>query len=171
MSDAADEPNPYAPPETVDAPPPSVAGGDAPLATLSSRFVANLLDGLLYTPTVIPGAIVMGAQGDTQGSLGAIVMGIGVTAFAVYQWYLVATTGQSLAKRWLKIKIVMLDGSPVTFMSGVFVRTWVVAILGAIPYIGGILALADPLMIFSATRRTLHDRMAGTKVVDVSMRF
>ena len=55
------------------------------------------------------------------------VMGLMVLAFMGYQWYLISTTGQSLAKRWMGIKIVRIDGTPVNFVNGVILRSWVMA--------------------------------------------
>jgi uncharacterized RDD family membrane protein YckC len=92
-------------------------------------------------------------------------MGLMVLSFMIYQWYLIATTGQSLAKRWLGIKIVRLDGSPVGFVNGVILRSWVVGALSNIPILGTIIGLVNPLMIFGEERRCLHDHIAGTRVV------
>jgi uncharacterized RDD family membrane protein YckC len=86
-------------------------------------------------------------------------------ALWIYQWYLVSTTGQTLGKRWAGIRIVKVDGSPVTFVSAVLMRSWVFSALTMVPYIGTVLALADIVMIFGSERRTVHDHLAGTQVI------
>jgi uncharacterized RDD family membrane protein YckC len=62
------------------------------------------------------------------------VSGIAWLGVLLLQAYLVTTTGQSIAKRWFRIKIVKVDGSPVNFVSGVLLRiagTKVINLLGA----------------------------------------
>lgn len=163
--------NPYAPP--VDN---MMTGGDAGaeemqmLAARSTRLGAAILDGLVLLAAIVPGAILMGVMGKRDMVVGAIVMGLAWFGLSVYQWYLISTTGQSLAKRWLGIKIVKVDGSPVDFVSGVILRGWVVGLMGAIPYIGSFVGLIDALMIFGAEQRCLHDQIAGTKVIVAPLR-
>src|SRR4051794_30205895 len=41
----------------------------------------------------------------------------------IYQFSLIARTGQSLGKRWLRIEIVGTDGSPPGWLRGVLLRT------------------------------------------------
>jgi uncharacterized RDD family membrane protein YckC len=159
--------NPYAPP--------AVASTDtlAPLeqetkrpAERGARLVACVVDWVLYVLAALPGvALIDTPKTETIGWIASFG---GAAAMAAYQWNLVATRGQSPGKRLMKIRVVMLDGSPVTFGSGVATRIWGMAMIGAIPLVGGILRIVDPLMIFGAERRCLHDRLAGTKVIDVS---
>jgi uncharacterized RDD family membrane protein YckC len=160
-------PNPYAPP--LAAAPPVLAArpaeGDLPLASVGTRFAGNFLDGILFIPPLIPGGAVLLAGGDDMATVALVVVGVGAALFAAFQWYLVATTGQSLAKRWLSMRIVKLDGSPVNFVSGVVLRSWVLFPLQLIPYVGNLIGLVDAVMIFGQDRRCLHDRIAGTKVV------
>jgi uncharacterized RDD family membrane protein YckC len=42
-----------------------------------------------------------------------------------------------------------------------------VSLLGAIPYVGWLVSLVDPLLIFGKDRRCLHDLIADTIVVDI----
>ena len=93
------------------------------------------------------------------------VAGLGVLSIAAYQWYLVATTGQTLGKRMLKIRIVKADGDPAGFLHGVVLRSWIMFLFGMVPYVGSCAGLVDALMIFSESRRCLHDRIAGTIVI------
>jgi uncharacterized RDD family membrane protein YckC len=170
--------NPYAPPTSdVNAGvlPPT---GEERLAERGTRFVSQLVDGLLFLVAMVPGLIAgfssgafHGGGGNTaifrafvSGPLGIIslVAWIGLIA---YQAYLVSTTGQSIAKRLFKIRIVKLDGSKVNFVSGVLLRNWLMMVLQQIPIVNMVLPLLDALFIFRQDRRCIHDLIAGTKVI------
>jgi uncharacterized RDD family membrane protein YckC len=83
------------------------------------------------------------------------------------QWFLIATTGQSLGKRWCRIKIVRSESHPVGFVHGVLLREWVRILVGFVPFVGMALTVLDDLFVFRADRRCLHDLIAGTRVIDV----
>jgi uncharacterized RDD family membrane protein YckC len=170
-----------------------LAGEGGESASRGRRLAAQLLDLLVATPFGILGFLISMAvaggfkaylaqaaqhapslfspQAQRQQQLVFLLCGLPIM---ILQWYLVVKTGQSLGKRWLGIKIVKLDGSPVDFVSGVVLRSWVLygttalaQILG-IPFLmipGTLLEFLDPFFIFGRQRRTLHDRIAGTKVV------
>jgi len=155
--------NPFTPPAAVSETP-HRAAADLRTALIGARFQATLVDSVLSFVVILPVLIIGASTGSSGSGLGIIVIAT-VTAFWLYQWYLVSTTGQTLGKRWVGIRIVKLDGSPLTFMSGVVLRSWVFALLSAVPGIGALLALADILAILGNDRRCLHDHLAGTKVV------
>ena len=189
--DPIEYPNPYAPPSAgIDfvAPRPEEQG--APLADRGTRLGAAILDNLItgipILIAVIIGVAVSIGNGRASGVFGhpenppppdvvlrqfvplitAIGMGaLGALGIAIFQCYRIATTGQSLAKKWLSIRIVNLDGSPVNFGSGVGMRGILPWFILWVPYVGSIFWLVDILMIFRDDRRCLHDLMAGTKVV------
>lgn len=152
--------NPYAPPSAaVDTawanPTPAL---HQPLAERGTRLGAAIVDGMLYVVPAIFAGIGFGAELIPLGLLGFV----GIFALAIYQWYLISTTGQSLAKKWMGIRIVMEDGSPVDFVHGVLLRSWVIGVANQIiPFFG----LVDALMIFGEQRRCLHDHIASTKVI------
>lgn len=170
--------NPYAPPtaDTDQAIWPTQQAGDEPLlADRGTRLGAAILDTLLYAACMIPGIVIGTMSGLTDHSYGQekvyTIVGLGilfVLPLAIYQWYKIATTGQSLAKKWLRIRIVKMDNSPVDFVSGVLLRAWVPQIIftvvNAVVSVN-ILGLVDVLWIFGNARRCLHDYIAGTKVV------
>jgi uncharacterized RDD family membrane protein YckC len=156
-------PNPYAPPAAPARPLRLEIEHDAPLASRSSRFVALLLDWLVSGLVMIPGAIVGAVLG---GEDLADVLAVGSLAlFWGLQWLMVASSGQTVGKRWCGIRIVGQRGARVGFVRGVLLRSWVMQGLTWIPVLGGLLGLVDVLMIFGSQRRCLHDRLAGTKVV------
>ena len=62
---------------------------------------------------------------------------------------------------------IKVDGQDVNFVSGVVMRSWVPGFISAIPLVGMLFWLIDPLVIFGEERRCVHDVMAGTKVISV----
>jgi uncharacterized RDD family membrane protein YckC len=160
-------PNPYAPPTTPTFPWPAHDAFQAPLASRSARLWACILDWLVAVAAILPG-FVMAAVSAPHGGEGFAVLGVlCLLALWVFQWYLVSTTGQTLGKRWAGIRIVKVDGRPVSFASAVLMRSWLFTIITNVPLIGGMIWLVDLLCIFGDERRCLHDFLAGTKVVQV----
>ena len=153
--------NPYAPPSAVADT--SSADDDAVLipAERGTRWWARFVDQLLLLVTASPALFVW----FSSKAPFAFALGLLSLLFMGYQWYLISTTGQTLAKKWMGIKIVKMDGSPVDFVSGVVLREMIVAGAAFIPYIGGLINIIDSLMIFGEARRCLHDQIAGTQVV------
>lgn len=167
--------NPYAAPAD-----PSPAGGQAPLqsadlAALSQRLSAYLLDMLLYLAAAIPGGALGGFLGssfsrtadpdDGVAAFAAALAGLSFLAFFGYQSSLIARSGQSLGKRWTHIRIVLENGEAPGFWKGVVLRSLLFGLLRVIPGVGHVTGMVDTLMIFRADRRCLHDRVAGTRVV------
>jgi uncharacterized RDD family membrane protein YckC len=156
-----------------------VAGStDAPLAKRGARLGAILLDSLTVLPALVPfgiaGYLVRASAIDGRsappGAGAFVAMGLGalvMLAVLVYQLYLLSTRGQTLGKRWMKIRIVKLDGSNPGFVGAVLLRGVVNGIISAIPYLGGLYALVDALFIFRDDRRCIHDLIAGTRVIAV----
>ena len=72
-----------------------------------------------------------------------------------------------ICKRALDIAIVRTDGSRMGLLRYIFIRVLPVGLLGAIPYVGWLVSLIDPLLIFGKDRRCLHDLIADTIVVDI----
>jgi uncharacterized RDD family membrane protein YckC len=167
-----------------------VPGADP--AGRGTRLTAATLDGLLISVPLLPflaigiyyavrtqmGAARAGMDDNlTQVSFigtsewtallgGAAAIGfLGAIGIAIYQWLLISRTGQSLGKKWTGIRIVKIDGSRVTFGTGVVLRNWVPKVMGAVPYLGMLFHLVDCLFIFREDSRCLHDHIAGTRVV------
>src|SRR5439155_23600249 len=121
--------NPYAPPIAE-----SEFQGDASdasqlfRATRSQRWWAAFIDGMLYTPLFGVGMFVASSFGInvlTNRATWTLVIWGCLAPLALYQWALIARTGQSLGKRWTRIKIFKKDGSDVDFVSGVVMRNWI----------------------------------------------
>lgn len=169
--------NPYAPPTADVDQGPQLRQGEYVLAERGTRLGAVMIDGLLAVAAAAPAGVVLAfmvynargslSMGDAElmvyGLVGVMVLM--VLAFMGYQWYLISTTGQSLGKRWLGIQIIRIDGTPLGFVNGVILRSWVLGALGNVPGVGPIIGLVNALMIFGEERRCLHDQIAGTRVV------
>lgn len=142
------------------------------LASLSSRFLANLVDqASIYLPVLIGGTIfflfVSGSRGSSDTAVGVTFMlTLGATLGVIgYQIYLAARGRQSIGKRWLGIRVVRSDGSPVDGGRMLLLRNGLWLVLNIIT---GLSSLIDVLFIFSEQRRCLHDHVADTKVIEVT---
>lgn len=131
-------------------------------ASRGKRFAGAFLDNLVYMAAAFLGGIALGGDVDGLAFLGPLAL------VGAVQAYLVTTTGQTIGKRMVGSRIVLMDGKAVGFFRGVFVRSWVFQAFLAIPGVGGLLGLVDALFILGESHRCLHDHLAGTRVVDVS---
>jgi uncharacterized RDD family membrane protein YckC len=156
--------NPYAPPEQrFDQGFRSQHDDSVLLAPRGTRLGAILIDALIGIAVGIPGGIVSGVL-RLEG-LGTVLAALPGLALWIYQMYLLSTTGQTIGKRSLGIRVVKIDGSPVNFVSAVVLRQWVPILVVLVPFLGLFIYLGGILMIFGDEQRTLHDRIAGTKVI------
>ncbi|HUQ87288.1 MAG TPA: RDD family protein [Vicinamibacterales bacterium] len=163
--------NPYAPPRArvrdVAAPKAQLV-----LAERSTRLGAALVDGVIfalmvYTPFLIA-MFASSATGSGTEPNGAVMMiGLVLTLVGFVAWTFltlrqVSATGQSLAKKYFNIKVVLSDGSPVSLSTLIVKRNLLNGILGIIPLYG----IVELLFIFSERRQCLHDKLADTIVVE-----
>lgn len=172
------ESNPYAAPAAVVG---DVGGSNADdlesrKAGRGKRLGAVLLDGLIY---MVGAAPIMGAavwysvaaqEGMPRPQTAGMLMFLGVLlvlGVMVVNFVMVHQSGQTIGKRMLGIAIVRTDGSRMGLTRFIFIRGLPVGLLGAIPYVGWLVSLIDPLLIFGKERRCLHDLIADTIVVDV----
>lgn len=137
------------------------------LADRGVRLGATLIDVLCFAGIGILAAVVIPMMKRSGAALAVIslILGVGFLALFVYNLILIHRNGQTIGKKVLKIKVVRSDGSRCTLGRYFFMRYLVTAILGAIPYLGVLVSLADPLMIFRESRKCLHDEIADTIVV------
>jgi uncharacterized RDD family membrane protein YckC len=184
--------NPYSPPGSDVNAGASAFGQAAELAERGTRLWAITVDGLLVSIPLLPALAIglylglrtqmnlvragmlespsdLGVVGADELTIllgGAAVLGfLGALGIAVYQWILISRTGQSLGKKWTGIRIERIDGSRITFGTGVFLRNWIPKLIGSVPYLGMVFHLVDCLFIFREDRRCIHDHIAGTRVV------
>jgi uncharacterized RDD family membrane protein YckC len=112
-------------------------------------------------------AALVSLMGGKDTLLPSIIAALGVLAVAGYQFHLCASSGQSIGKRRMGIRVVLEDGSPASLFHILLLRNFIpgllVYLLGLL--VPGVLLAVDALFIFRADRRCLHDLIAGTKVV------
>ena len=174
---ATESSNLYAPPRSAVK---DVGGDEAlDLASRSSRLGAVIVDSLvafiLFTPAYVTNftAIAQQSRGNPLavwvnlaktggwfyvGLLGALVV-------LAIDLVLLARNGQTIGKKLLGIKVVRVDGSPVSLFRVFFLRYVCNTFLTLIPLFGSLYSLVDCLMIFGESRRTVHDRIADTIVI------
>jgi uncharacterized RDD family membrane protein YckC len=165
--------NPYAPPQ---------AGVDdisepqafAVPADRGTRLGAAILDSVLFVLAVYAPLMVAAFAGVRIGAApeeaeqferlavgGAVVALIGLVIWAWFTLKYMARNSQSIAKKWLQIKVVRADGSRVSLGRLILLRNGVVWILSMIP----LFSIVDALFIFGDARQCLHDKIADTIVV------
>lgn len=165
----------------------------AALASINKRILAKLIDILLlWIPssfifgqfvnpefmrqyqTIAGQAVIPSTQQQEQmlallGTLPASAfwaLAVYVVLYFVGQAFLLAKTGQSVGKKALKIKIVDEQTAQKTTLTRSFLIRSVLFII--INYLAFFFIMIDFAFIFSERRRTLHDRLAKTLVVDAN---
>lgn len=158
-----DEYNPYsAPLAAVDLPAPVMN-----LATRGQRLGAAVLDAMVIVPLGVVAAIVL-PMGERNPNLMALMIAIlvaAIVAIIVINAVGIYRNGQTIGKRLLGIRVVRSNGERVDFARYVFLRWLAIAILGAIPLLGGFITLLDALLIFRDNHKCLHDDFADTIVI------
>jgi uncharacterized RDD family membrane protein YckC len=164
--------NPYAPPRARVR---DVAGPRTAtvLAERSARLGAAIVDGLIfgamvYVPLIV-GMLFLRVDAETGTAAGMeflmIGSGLALVGFIAWLWMTLRQmkdTGQSLAKKYFNIKVVLSDGSPASLGTLIWKRNVVTWLLSIIPLYG----LIEILFIFGEQRQCLHDRIADTIVVE-----
>ena len=164
------EQNPYASPD-ADIQVDTAIPGE--LAGRGRRLGGSIIDGILMMIIFWPILLLFGyweravAQQLTAANL--ILVGVvGIGTFLLINGYLLMSSGQTVAKRILRMRIVSVHDDrivPIGKLIGLrYLPQWV---LGQVPVVGGILMLINALFIFGEQRRCVHDLIAGTKVVMV----
>lgn len=170
------KPNPYAAPSSIvddtssyDDP---YWGGAAPLATRGSRLAAAILDALVYMGVGgVAGAVVVMlgmdlVEADDMSWQFAVAVLFFMLPVIGYNLYLLHQNGQTLGKKWMKIKIVRADRRTKASLGRIvglrIVPVWLVSM---IPVVGNLGSLIDVLFIFGDEQQCLHDMIADTNVV------
>lgn len=159
--------NPYAAPQ---APVSDVAGHVGELASPWLRLGGAIIDGLILMVLLVPvylilfwGMISSGQQPGFLASAGFTVFGF--LAFVALQGYFLNQSGQTIAKKLLKMKIVDENGNKPELVKLIGLRYGVVQLAQLVPFLGAIYGLVDALFIFRDDRRRISDLLAGTRVV------
>ena len=158
------------PPPTGAAASPTGAGG--PPADRVKRLVATLLDGLIFgvTAAMAFGLGFVSGAGFHWGV--GLLSGFGLMSIVwlgmlVCQCYLLAIRGQTIGKIVMGLRIVRFeDGGNPGFVKAVLLRTFLWALITAVPVVGTLAGVVGILFIFRDDQRCLHDHLAGTRVVN-----
>lgn len=143
--------------------------GAAAFASRGQRLGAALIDGLLSVASLIPGMVLsvisLQTGPDTRSLLtvlGSLTILLALFGLQAYQWYLLTRSGQTLGKRLVKVRVVKQEDEGLPgFGRVVGIRLLLNALFAMWPPY----AIMDVLFIFGERRECLHDRLAGTKVV------
>lgn len=152
--------------------PAAVQGAGGPPADRIKRLVATFLDGALLGITAgmafgmgfFTGAGIHWGVGLLSGFGLMSIVWLGML---VGQCYLLAERGQTIGKIVMGLRIVRFeDGGNPGFVKAVLLRTFLWALITAIPVVGPLIGLVGILFIFRDDQRCLHDHLAGTRVVN-----
>jgi uncharacterized RDD family membrane protein YckC len=134
-------------------------------ASAGSRLAALILDyislGLCFMPSIV--AEEMKAH-QNEDLMNTVSFGLFVI-LCIVNLILIATEGQTVGKKLMRIRIAEMDDSAKAgFLRIVFLRTLIGrGLLNLVPLYG----LVDALFIFNEDRRCLHDKIGGTHVIKV----
>lgn len=144
------------------------------MATVGTRFVALLVDWLiiglplmvLAFAVLIPVGVISAEAGEDVAPFLAIFSNLFVSlgaaaAYILYEGFMLASGGQTVGKKVMKIKVVTPDGNEMS--KG---QAWGRAISRQVLAIVPCLGLIDNLVAFGQERTAIHDMMAKTRVVN-----
>jgi len=144
--------------------------GELELASRWSRLFAAIIDGIIVAVVTVP---LMYLTGGFDGAMSGVQPGfiytlgisvVGWVVFAVINGKFLLSTGQTIGKKALEIKIVDMEGT-VPVLNTLLTRYGVYYVPQVIPFVGGLFALVNILFIFGEEKRCLHDQVAKTRVV------
>ena len=131
-------------------------------AGLGRRFLSLIYESLLLTAVVLVGMlpivfVTASLDASLRRSLYQAFVVVLAGVYFVWQW---THGGQTLAMKTWRLKLVTRDGAPFT-VARAFGR-FVAALLGS-----GLLGAGFLWAFFDPERQFLHDRLAGTRIVNV----
>lgn len=165
--------NPYAAPETDPTLPGPEDGDRLVTATRGARFFGAVIDGLVGLVALGPLSFVFHRAGlvnswmemDDMDRL--ILTPFQFPLYIAIQWHFLKSSGQTIGKRFAGTRMVKMNGEKPNMVDLVVRREGFYALIPLIPVAGAYLWLINILVIFGRDRRCLHDRVAGTRVVQV----
>lgn len=135
------------------------------LASPWERLAARLIDEAVFWVLPGLGLVVAAWRPDERLAMlaGAVLFAVFLVYVATQLWLL--SMGQSFGKRAMGLTMVDAQGRPHGIVRTLVVREMVRWGILVFPYLGAPAALIDTLLVFSESRQTVHDRVAGTWVV------
>lgn len=145
----------------------TLAGRDIRLAAVVIEILLAVMGGALFA--------YLGMFILEDKDAGKTIGGAFVVVFAIVQIVLMVNRSQTIGKYLLNIQVINnKTGKRVGFWRYAILRTFIgeTLVIGVIPIIGWVFqplySLADSLFIFRKDRRTLHDLIGGTSVINLS---
>lgn len=144
------------------------------LASRWKRLWGALLDSILILGIIVPAIVLSGGYEQlfgretmtTEQTIFWFVMG--VVVFLLLNGWLLIHAGQTLGKRIVGTRIVdAKTGQRLSFGSVYGLRYLLTAGITQMPVVGHLFALVNVLFIFGERKRCIHDRFAGSIVIDV----
>lgn len=129
------------------------------LATAGRRFLGAFIDSALFIPLAIYAAFKFPGTGLFHDFVPRLVLP--AVLWILYEALMLRSGGQTVGKKVVGTKVVSADGAELS--EG---QAWSRAGSRQLMAVTQILGLIDPLFIFSEGRRTLHDRVGKTVVVN-----
>lgn len=162
-------PPPYEPPYGQDRPDP--LAGMPPLAHRGRRLVARIIDALLIG---VPIAVILGfgfggynynftGRSFWQELIYAVV-------YFAYDGYMLTTRGQTFGKKWMKIRVAMLENGATPVGQPGWTRAAVYSLPPIVPCCGSLFWLVNVLWCLwdKPYQQCLHDKAAKTVVVSAA---
>jgi uncharacterized RDD family membrane protein YckC len=157
------------PEETLDIQTPENVAFGYQVAGIGSRFIASLLDTLLIVllqiVVIIVAILIINAFDQFAAALASWIIAIFGLIMAIFYWgyyvfFEMLWNGQSPGKRWVGLRVIRTDGTPIT-LSEALIRN-LVRIVDFLPAMYGIGIIT---MFIDKQSRRLGDLAAGTLVV------
>ena len=136
--------------------PPSADPFNRVLATFWDALIQLAPQWLTLPITLLVGGVI----GQLVGTLASLV-GL---ALGLWNVYLLATTGQTLGKRFFGVRVVDAQGGPASMARLLLLRVLLVGLI-ACTGIGAVVLALGLWGMFQPGHRALHDHLAGTRVV------
>lgn len=144
-----------------------VQGGDLVLATISRRFAAMFIDGIVLWIPALPILFIVGTDAFTGAQTGEDPSGsqlvfqvIFLGLFVLYEGAMLQWRGQTLGKMALKLKVVLPDGKPLPPA-----RCWIRPVVRTLL---SVLYILDYLpALFRKDKASIHDMAARSRVIQL----
>jgi uncharacterized RDD family membrane protein YckC len=143
-----------------------------PLANRGKRLVARIIDALIVgVPVAAIMTLVVGgydlADPDDNGRFAA-VQGVTMLAYLLYEGLMLTSSGQTVGKKLMRIRVAMLENGAVPAGSPGWIRASVYTLPEVVPCFGFVFWLLNVLWCTWDVpyRQCLHDKAARTVVVE-----
>lgn len=138
-------------------------------ADRGTRFAAVILDTIVMIILIIP--LFLFSEIFTSGIyidsyLSEVLSGLlSVFVFAIINYKLLVTNGQTIGKKVLKIRIIDEKSGKLASGNSLLTRYGFYFFVAYIPFVGWFISIVNALFIFSDEKKCIHDKIANTIVV------